>query len=186
MLGAGCARRPTHEMRAAARSRHPAVKLLRTIRFDSSDDRVYEHAATAGEWAVSGVFAFSGLDETQLVGKTRQAFANGFLGVASFGRSTFVTVAEASEADRDEVAYRLALHFVEHYGAPDVEAALPAAEAEVAFARELAEGAPINTVLTLRRIRDASGEIREELRKIRPPAAEPLHARIWTSEPDDA
>lgn len=163
----------------------PAVKLLRTIRFDSSDDRVYEHAAAAGEWAVSGAFAFAGLDEAQLVGKTRQAFANGFLGVQSFGRSTFVTVAEASEADCDEVAYRLAVHFVERYGAPDVEAALPAAEAELAFSRELADGAPINTVLTLRRVRDASGEIREELRKIRPPAAEPQHARIWTSEPDD-
>lgn len=162
-----------------------ALKLLRTIRFDSSDDRVYEHAATAGEWAVSGVFAFAGLDESLFVGKMRQAFANGFLGVESFGRSTFVTVAEAREADGDEVAYRLAVHFVERYGAPDVDTALPAAEAELAFARELAEGAPVNTVLTIRRVRDASGEIREELRRIRPPAAQPQHARIWTSEPDD-
>ena len=162
------------------------MRLLRTIRFDSSDDRVYERAAEGGEWAVTGAFEFADLDAASLVGKTRQAFANGFLGVMSFGRSTFVTVAEAGEADRDEIVYRLALHFVDRYGAPDVEHALPAAEEEVAFAADLAAGVPINTVLTLRRVRDDSGEIKEELRRIRPPSGEPLHARIWGSEPDDA
>lgn len=162
------------------------MKLLRAIRFDDSDERVYDVAAQAGEWAVSGAFAFAGLADAALTGKVRQAFANGFLGVQSFGRSTFVTVAEAHEHDRDEIAYRLALHFVEHYGAPDVASALPEAEAEVAFAAELAAGVPINTVLTMRRIRDREGSITEEVRKIRPPSGEPLHARIWGSEPDDA
>lgn len=161
------------------------MRLLRTIRFDDSDERVYERAAQAGEWAVSGAFAFAGLEAAAFVGKTRQAFANGFLGVTSFGRTTFVTVADAHPADRDEIAYRLAVHFVERYGAPDVATAMPTAEQEVAFAADLADGVPINTVLTMRRIRDAAGEIREEVRKIRPPSGEPLHARIWGGEPDD-
>ena len=161
------------------------IKLLRVIRFDRSDAAVFEAMAEADEWAVSGAFAFAHLDAAELSGKTRQAFANGFLGTASFGRSTFVVIGEANAADRDEIVYRLARHFVTHYGAPDLDAALPAAEEEVAFAQSLARDQPINTVLTVRRVLSADGTIKEEFRTIRPPAGEPLHARIWTIENDD-
>ena len=162
------------------------MKLLRTIRFDASDERVYETAAAPGEWAVSGAFAFADLGPDALVGKTRQAFANGFLGVASLGRSTFATVAEASEADRAEIEQRLADHFVACCGAPSHEAARPAAREEVDFSAELAQGAPINTVFTVRRTRTPDGATKEEFRTIRPPAGEPMHARIWTVVDDDA
>ena len=64
-------------------------------------------------------------------------------------------------------------------------AALPAAEAEVGFAQSLADGQPINTVLTVRRVRGDDGVIREEFRTIRPPTGEPLHTRIWTIENDE-
>lgn len=157
-----------------------AVKLLRTIRFDASDDAVYARAAATGEWAVSGAFAFSSLPPGEFVGKTRQAFANGFLGLESFGRSTFVVVGEASEADRAELVYRLARYLVADFGAPDIETAMPAAVEEIDFAASLAAGQPINTVLTLRRVRREDGTINEEFRTIRPPAGEPLHSRIWT------
>ena len=43
-------------------------KFLRTIRFDASDDRVFARAAAAGEWAVSGAFAFA----EELAEKRRQ------------------------------------------------------------------------------------------------------------------
>lgn len=162
-----------------------AIKLLRTIRFDASDDAVYTGAASDGEWAVSGAFAFSGLPPGDLVGKTRQAFANGFLGLESFGRSTFVVVGEASQDDRTEIIYRLARHFVTEYAAPSIEAALPSASEEVDFAVSLAAGQPINTVLTVRRVRRDDGTINEEFRTIRPPAGEPLHARIWTIDQDE-
>jgi hypothetical protein len=162
------------------------MKLLRTIRFDASDERVYETAAAPGEWAVSGAFAFADLGPDALTGKTRQAFANGFLGVASFGRSTFATVAEATPADRAEIESRLADHFVARYGAPGHAAALTAAREEVDFVAELAGGAPINTVFTVRRTLSADGAAKEEFRTIRPPAGEPLHARIWTVVDDDA
>lgn len=163
----------------------PGLKLLRTIRFDSSDTAVYDVAAGEGEWAVSGAFAFANDDPTTFKGKTRQAFANGFLGVASFGRSTFAVVSEARSEDRGEIAYRLARHFVERYGAPDIEAALAAAEEEVAFAVGLAADQPINTVLTVRRIAGQDGSIKEEFRTIRPPSGEPMHARVWTVENDE-
>lgn len=162
------------------------VKLLRAIRFDASDTAVYDVAAAQGEWAVSGAFAFVAEDPASLKGKAKQAFANGFLGVTSFGRSTFVVVSEAASEDRDQLVYRLARHFVERYQAPDIDAALPAAEDEVAFAAGLAEGQPINTVLTVRRVVGGDGGIREEFRSIRPPSGEPMHARVWTVENDEA
>lgn len=162
-----------------------ALKLLRTIRFDQSDAAVFDRAAEEGEWAVSGAFAFAELEPAELTGKTKQAFANGFLGLESFGRSTFAVVAAARAEDRGEIVYRLARHFVEQYGAPELEAALPAAEGEVAFVEDLAAGQPVNTVLTVRRFVDAQGAIKEEFRTIRPPTGAPMHARIWTVESDD-
>ncbi len=113
------------------------MKLLRTIRFDASDERVFDVAAAPEEWAVSGAFAFAGAAPGSLAGKSRQAFANGFLGVASFGRSTFATVAEATAADLEAVEQALVRHFVAHHGAPDEGAARAAAAEETAFVREL-------------------------------------------------
>ena len=163
------------------------MKLLRTIRFDASDERVYDRAAAPEEWAVSGAFAFAGLEPGAIAGKTRQAFANGFLGVHSLGRSTFATVAEAGPADLEEVERLLASHFVAALGAPDMDAALPAAKEEAGFILELCWKAPINTVFTVRRTWDAGGQIKEEFRTIRAPTGgEPPHAKIWTTVDDEA
>jgi hypothetical protein len=156
------------------------MKLLRTIRFDASDERVFARAAAAEEWAVSGAFEFADLGGEALTGKMRQAFANGFLGLASFGRSTFATVAEATDADLATAEDALARHLVDAHGAPGLNAALPAAREELQFVLDLCCGAPINTVFTVRRTRDAAGEIKEEFRTIRPPTGGPLHARVWT------
>lgn len=160
------------------------LKLLRTVSFDTSDARVFDVAAN-DEWAVSGAFEFADLEQGEITGKMRQAFANGFLGVTSFGRSTFAIVVQAQSADRDEIEYKLAQHFVARYGAPDYESALPAARAELDFVSDLASDAPINTVFTVRRFHDASGAIKEQFRTIRPPAQEPLHARVWKVQSDE-
>jgi hypothetical protein len=160
------------------------MKLLRTIRFDNTDERVFEAAAQSEEWAVSGAFAFAHLSPAELTGKVRQAFANGFLGVQSFGRSTFAVVADAKARTREQIESRLAEHFVTHYGALDFASALPAAREEVEFIVELCREALINTVFTVRRTFDAAGRIKEEFRTITPPTAEPRHIRIWTVEPD--
>jgi hypothetical protein len=85
---------------------------------------------------------------------------------------------------REEIEARLAEHFVTHYGAPDLEAALPAAREEIDFIAELCRDALVNTVFTVRRVFDAAGRIKEEFRTITPPAGEPRHARIWTVEPE--
>jgi len=156
------------------------LRLLRTVRFDASDERVYDKAAAPDEWAVSGAFAFAGLDPAQVAGKLRQAFANGFLGLASFGRSTFAAVSEATPGDLAAAERALAEHLCSAHGAPDMEAALAAARDEAAFVLDLCREAPVNTVFTVWRTWDAAGAIKEEFRTIRPPSGEPLHARIWT------
>jgi len=161
------------------------MKLLRTIRFDASDERVFELAADPEEWAVSGAFAFAQFSPAEITGKAKQAFANGFLGVASFGRSTFATVAEATPPDLEGIEQALARHFVAAYAAPSLEAALPAAKEEAAFAADLAREALINTVFTVRRTWGPDGRIKEEFRTIRPPTGAPQHARIWTVTDDE-
>ncbi|MEM7686590.1 MAG: DUF6505 family protein, partial [Pseudomonadota bacterium] len=50
------------------------MKLARTIRFDDSDDNVFEMTAQPDEWAISGAFAFSDWTKADLIGKQRQAF----------------------------------------------------------------------------------------------------------------
>lgn len=161
------------------------LRLLRTLRFDATDERVFERAAAADEWAVPGGFAFSDDTPETLVGRRLQAFRSGFLGLESFGWSTFVTVASIEPVTLEELAVRLARHFVERYGAPDVGAALPVAHDELAFALSLGEPHPVGTVLAVER--ELTGEgVRERFRVIRPQAT-PLHARIFgIAEEDEA
>lgn len=160
------------------------MKLLRVIRFDHSDEHVFARAAAADEWCIPGGFEFADLTAEDLTGKTRQAFANGFLGLSSFGRSTFATVAELSDEEHTQLVGMLARHFIEFYGAPDMDAAQAAARGELEFAMEMCSGKPINTVFTVRRTLD-EGAIREEFREIAPPG-EPRHTRIWDVVEDDA
>ena len=161
------------------------MKLLKTIRFDASDERVFEVAAAPEEWAVSGAFAFADLAADAIAGKTMQAFANGFLGLSSLGRSTFTTVAEAAPEGLEEIEQRLAAHFVSAHGAPGLEAALLAAREEAQFIVDLCRDVAINTVFTVRRTHTGSGRIKEEFRTIRRPTAELPHARIWTVVDDE-
>lgn len=160
------------------------MKFLRVIRFDGSDEHVFETAAQPDEWVVSGAFAFADLAPQQLEGKTRQAFANGFLGIRSLGRSTFAAVAEMTGAEHEELVAALADHFLACYGAPGREEATRAAREEAGFVADLCAEKPVNAVFTVRRIMD-EGEIREEFREISPPRERP-HTRVWDVVDDDA
>jgi hypothetical protein len=159
------------------------VKLLRALRFDDSDTRVYERAAEDGEWAVPGGFEFADDTVETLVGKRRQAFANGFLGLAGFGRATFVAVATADDAVRRRLIEVLAGHFVDRYGAPDRAAALPVAEQEIAFAAELCAEYEPGTTLTVVRELGPDG-VRESFRRVA--AAEPGAVQsLWSMFDED-
>jgi hypothetical protein len=146
------------------------VRLARTLRFDESDERVFDRAAQPGEWAISGAFEFSNWGEADLTGKPRQAFANGWLGLESFGRATFIATARIEPAEYAALVERLARHFVDTYGAPGLDAARPVAEEELGFMREMCEDHDPNTLLVVtREIVDAG--INESFRAIKPAEA---------------
>lgn len=151
------------------------MKLLRTIRLDPSDTFVFEKAAEPGEWAVSGAFEFWDRDPATLQSKTRSAFRGGFLGIDSLGRSTLVQIVEAGEADRAKMVDLLAQRLVEHFGAPELAAAIAAAEEEVAFAESLCSQ-PQDTLVAVHRTFE-DGAVRETFRTLRPRAgAKPARA----------
>ena len=148
------------------------MKLLRTIRLDTSDTFIFEQAAEPGEWAVSGAFMFWDRDLTALRGKARSAFRAGFLGVASLGWSTLVQIVEASEDDRLAAVETLAKHLVAEFGAPTMEDAVAAAEEEFAFAASLCDH-PVDTLVAVHRTSEEDG-IHEAFRTLRPRAGKKL------------
>ena len=147
------------------------MKLARAIHFDESDMNVFASPARTGEWCISGGFEFSNWGEGDLIGKARQAFANGFLSLDSFGHSTFTSVTGITDAERARITDRLADHFVARYGAPDRAAARPPAEEEVAYIADLCAGLPIGKVVAVSREIDDAGQLREAFRTIDKPAS---------------
>ncbi|PWR04388.1 hypothetical protein DKT77_01535 [Meridianimarinicoccus roseus] len=146
------------------------MKLARAIHFDESDMNVFHSPARTGEWCISGGFEFSDWSEADLTGKARQAFANGWLGVETFGRVTFVAVTQVEQAEVDALARGLAQHFVTIYGAPSLEAALPVAQEELAQMASLCDEHDPNTLLTVARELTPAG-VAEAYRFIEPQAA---------------
>lgn len=146
------------------------MKLARAIHFDESDTRVFQLHARTGEWCISGGFEFSNWTEADLEGRARQAFSNGWLGLETFGRATFVAVTQIEPAEFEALTERLTAHFVEIYGAPSEEDARNVASAEMAHMVELCEDQDPNTLLTVARELSEAG-VRESFRAIKPEAA---------------
>lgn len=143
------------------------MNLARAIHFDESDQRIFANPARTGEYCISGGFEFSNWTDDDLVGKARQAFANGWFGIETGGRVTFVAVTQIEPAEIEILTKALAEHFVTYYGAPSVEAALPVAREELEQMIALCEDHAANTLLTVSRELTASG-VREAYRTIAP------------------
>jgi len=141
------------------------MKLARAIHFDESDQNVFAIPARTGEWCISGGFEFSDWTEGDLVGKARQAFANGWFGLETGGRVTFAAVTQIEQAEVDTLVDLLAQHFVTFYGAPSVEQARPVASEEIAQMIDLCEDHTPNTLLTVARELTEAG-VREAYRVI--------------------
>lgn len=154
------------------------MKLPRTIRLDGSDPRVFTHAAEAGEWAVTGTFAFVDATPNEMDNKTQLAFKSGWLGLGSFGFSTFVQITVVPEGEDEAAARALAAHLFEVYGAPDMLMAMTAAKSEIAYAASLCDQ-PAGTLLAIEREMTEDG-ITEKIRVIPRPDDEGGHAQIWS------
>lgn len=159
------------------------MKLPRTIRLDPSDERVFEHAAPSGDWAVAGTFAFVDRTPADMDAKTQLAFKSGWLGVESFGFSTFVQVTVAPDEDAESAIRTLAAQIHERYGAPDMLAAVGAARSEFEHASSLCDH-PAGTLLAIEREMTEDG-IRERIRVVPRSDEDGGHARIWTFVPED-
>ena len=141
------------------------MKLARAIHFDESDMNVFHSPARTGEWCISGGFEFSNWGEADLTGKARQAFANGWLGLETFGRVTFVAVTQVEEAEVEVLVQALAQHFVDLYGAPSVEAATGVAREEIMQMVDLCDDHDPNTLITVSRELTEAG-VKEAYRTI--------------------
>ncbi|MFV1528663.1 MULTISPECIES: DUF6505 family protein [unclassified Phaeobacter] len=146
------------------------MQLARAIHFDESDQNVFASPAHTGEWCISGGFEFSNWEEADLIGKQRQAFANGWMGLETGGRVTFVAVTRIEESELAGLTDLLAAHFVSYYGAPDLAAARPVAAEELAHMAELCADHAPNTLLTVMRELTEAG-VKESYRSIEPQEA---------------
>lgn len=141
------------------------MMLARAIHFDESDMNVFHSPARTGEWCISGGFEFSNWTEADLTGKSRQAFSNGWLGVETFGRVTFVATTKIEPSEYAFLKDSLARHFVQIYGAPSLEEAGQVAEEELVHMTELCNDHDPNTLLTVVRELTSSG-VKEGFRMI--------------------
>ena len=144
--------------------------LARAIHFDESDQMIFHTPARTGEWCISGGFEFSNWSEGDLSGKARQAFSNGWLGLETFGRVTVVAITKVEEQELDALAQALAAHFVTHYGAPNIEAALGVAIEEISQMCDLCADQPPNTLLMVSRELTEAG-VKESYRMVEPQSA---------------
>jgi hypothetical protein len=160
------------------------MKMLRTIRLDPSDAFVFTRAAEPGEWAIAGTFLFWERPVETLLGKERAAFRSGLLGIGSFGWSTLATIVEITPDECETAVEQLAARLLAECGAPDDETARTAAEAEIAYAMELAEPA-LGTLVAIHRVIE-NGEIIERFRTLLP-GTDDKHGRVfdYIEEPDD-
>jgi hypothetical protein len=153
------------------------MKLPKTIQLDVSDAQVFEHAATPGEWAVTGSFRFSDTEPEQLSRKQRFAFQSGWMGLESGGYSTFVQVTTATQDEFESVVAALADVFVTDFGAPDRAAALPMARDEVQYVADLCEFDD-GTLLSLAREQGPDG-VRERVRSVSRSSSSDQPFKIW-------
>jgi hypothetical protein len=139
--------------------------LARAIHFDESDTFVFHNPARTGEWAISGGFEFSNWTDGDLTGKARQAFSNGWLGVETFGRVTFVAVTRIETGELDWLTERLTEHFMSIYVLLSIEVARPVAEEELRQMMEICADHAPNTLLTVMRELTEAG-VKEQYRFI--------------------
>jgi hypothetical protein len=133
-------------------------KLLRAVRLDDSDERVFRAcgAARDGEPVVSGGFATCDFTRERQCDPSCHCEAS-FVAVGSKARCSIAEVVEVSEDELAEQVELLAWHLVRAWHAPSWEAAHRVAEEEVRHTSEVCETLSSELWITVKRERRADG-----------------------------
>lgn len=142
------------------------TKLLKTIRFDDSDNNVFVTTADQGEWALSCAFQYCDQDEGAIDGKQRQAFNNGLLGLSSYGYSTFGVVSSITPAELNQIEALFAEYLTLEFNAPHMVAAMGAAREEISYISELCADVDLGKVFAVSRVFEADGKISEKFHMV--------------------
>ena len=126
------------------------MKLAKTVQLDISDTKIFETPANVGEWALAGTFTFVDSNPDGWSNKQKLCFETAWLGVGSFGYSTFVQTTDISPSEFEELLDTVAKHLTEKYGAPSKDEAEKAAKLEIDDMTTLCEH-PAGTLLAIER-----------------------------------
>jgi hypothetical protein len=152
------------------------MKLAKTIQLDVSDNNIFLYPAKPEEWAITGTFAFVDSDPNEWSKKYTFAFQSAWLGLVSYGNSTFVQVTKISKTEYEYLIESLAEHLVEKYCAPTLRDARQAAKNEIDDMIALCSH-PTGTLLSIERSLVKNG-IKEQTRILKP-RKEPSTPKVW-------
>jgi len=147
------------------------MKLAKTVQLDISDTKIFETPANVGEWALAGTFSFVDSNPDVWSNKQKLCFKTAWLGVGSFGYSTFIQTTTISPSDYEQLLDTVAKHLTENYGAPNQDEAKKAAKLEIDDMTTLCEH-PTGTLLAIER--NFSGDNIVERTRIVSPGTELL------------
>jgi hypothetical protein len=138
-------------------------KLLRAVRLDDSDEQVFRAcgAAADGAWVVTGGYAACQFDTAPRCDPPCHCEAS-FVAVGTRQRCTIAEVAEASQAEAEQLADTLAWHLVKGWGAPSWEVAREVAEEELRHTEEVCQTLEPEVWITVKRARRAADGALEE------------------------
>jgi hypothetical protein len=138
-------------------------KLLRAVRLDDSDDRIFQGcgAAKDGEAVVTGGFAACDFDTAPRCDPPCHCQAS-FVTIGSRARCSVAEVVEVDEADLEAQAEALAWHLVKAWGAPSWEVAHRVALEELRHTAEVCETLAPEVWITVKRSRSADGASLDE------------------------
>jgi len=157
------------------------MNLAKTVRLDPSDLHIFERPAEIGEWAIAGTFSFVDSDPTTWSKKQKLTFQSAWLGIGSFGYSTFVQATAIPSSEYEQLLLTLSAHLTDQYMAPNLEVATDAAKQEIDDMATLCNHPP-GTLLAIERIIDGHN-ITEKTRVI---SSSEEHAKpqVWTTIED--
>ena len=155
--------------------------LAKTVQLDPSDLHIFERPAEIGEWAIAGTFSFIDSDPEAWSKKQKLAFQSAWLGIGSFGYSTFVQATAISSAEYEQLLLTLTAHLTVQYRAPNLEAATDAAKQEIDDMATLCNHPP-GTLLAIERTID--GQNITEQTRIISGSRDQAKPQIWTAIED--